>query len=205
MLLCDIGNTTYNFLEIDTNTLSELNYKKSVDSFSPAEIKKKVYYICVNQKIKSKLKNLDNWIDLSLKINLNNYYNTMGIDRIMACEAIKNGVIVDAGSAITVDVVQNGIFSGGFIYPGTIAMGNTYKNISQALSYEFNYCLDLEKLPKNSQDAISYGYLKLLHSEVIKYDKDIILTGGDADKLAFIFPNAMIDKMLVFNGMKKIV
>jgi len=199
MLLCDVGNTSYHFLD-DKN-----DYKESVKTFNPHAIKEKVYYICVNPHAKKVLETLDNWIDLSRHVDMRNYYDTMGIDRIFACESISNGVIVDAGSAITVDVVESGVFVGGFIYPGVKAMAETYKNISSALNYSFNYELDLEKLPKNTKDAISYGYLKILHNEVISHSKDILLTGGDADKLLKLFPHAKIDKTLIFKGMKKVI
>ena len=199
MLLCDIGNTTYHFLDVKTS------YKKDVNNFDPTTIKQNVYYICVNSHVKSKLEELNNWIDLSLHVKMDNYYDTMGIDRIMACEAIDDGIVVDAGSAITVDVVRNGIFEGGFIYPGTIAMKKTYKDISPALNYEFNYSLNLDIMPKNSKDAISYGYLKPLFSEINSHKMDVVLTGGDADKFALILPHAKIESELVFNGMKKII
>ena len=129
----------------------------------------------------------------------------MGVDRIFACEAIQNGVIVDAGSAITVDVVRDGKFQGGFIYPGINAMTKTYENISPALAYSFNFDVDLDRLPKNSQDAISYGFLKTLYSEVISYDMEIFLTGGDALELKKIFSDAIMDEILIFKGMKKII
>ncbi len=199
MILCDIGNTSYHFLK-DLN-----DYKESVETFNPSEIKEQVYYICVNQKIKNILDDLRNWIDLSKYIDMSRYYSTMGIDRIVASEAIKDGVIIDAGSAITVDVVKDGEFIGGFIYPGLRAMSETYKNISPALDYAFNFECDLTKIPKNSQDAISYGYLKTLQSEVTSYNMKIILTGGDAKTFAKIFPDAEIDDSLIFNSMKKIV
>ncbi len=199
MLLCDIGNTSYHFLDGDKD------YKESVKTFNPHAITDKVYYICVNPHAKKILESLENWIDLSGHVDMKNYYDTMGIDRIVACEAIEDGVIVDAGSAITVDVVDNGVFQGGFIYPGTKAMSKTYKDISSALDYQFNYDLDLDKLPKNSQDAISYGYLKALYNEVISYAKNIYLTGGDAQKLLKILPHAKIEKKLIFDGMKKII
>jgi len=199
MLLCDIGNTSYHFLD------DENDYKESVKTFNPHAITDKVYYICVNPHAKKNLKKLDNWIDLSIFVDMKNYYETMGIDRVFACEAIENGVIIDAGSAITVDIVSSKIFQGGFIYPGVKAMSETYKNISPVLDYEFNYEIDLTKLPKNSQDAISYGFLKTLHSEVISHSKDIILTGGDAHKLLKLFPHAKIDNALIFKGMKKII
>ncbi len=199
MILCDIGNTSYHFLD------AEIDYKKSVEKFNPSLIKEKIFYICVNTKIKIVLQNLDNWIDLSSFINIKDYYITMGVDRIFACESLDNGVIVDAGSAITVDIVKENIFEGGFIYPGVNAMGQTYKNISSALNYSFNFELDLGKMPKNSRDAISYGYLKTLYSEVISHNMQIFLTGGDAEKFSSIFPQAKIEKLLIFNGMKKII
>ncbi len=199
MLLCDVGNTSYHFLDAD------VDYKESVKEFTPSTIKKRVFYICVNPQVKTLLEPLENWIDLAEYIDMKNYYETMGVDRIFACEALSDGIIVDAGSAITVDVVSDGIFQGGFIYPGSKAMSQTYKNISSALDYEFNYNLDLNNLPKNSADAISYGFLKTLYGEVNSYEKDIFLTGGDAKKLHSIFVNACIEKELIFNGMKKII
>jgi len=199
MILCDIGNTSYHFLD------SEDSYKKNVMRFNPATIEEKVFYICVNPKINKTLESLINWIDISKYIDMKNYYKTMGIDRIIACEAINNGVIVDAGSAITVDVVKNGVFEGGFIYPGKKAMAICYKNISSVLDYDFNFSIDLAKLPKNSQDAISYGYLKNIYSEVNSYDLPIYLTGGDSKEFSKLFLSAKIDEMLIFKGMKKII
>lgn len=84
-------------------------------------------------------------------------------------------------------------------------MEQTYKNISLALEYSFNFELDLDKMPKNSQDAISYGYLKTLYCEVTSHKMDIFLTGGDAKKFAKIFPHARVDERLIFKGMKKIM
>lgn len=151
------------------------------------------------------LKDLDNWIDLSTYIDKKAFYETMGVDRIFASLAISDGVIVDAGSAVTVDVVKNGDFKGGFIYPGKKAMQKTFKDISPALDYQFNYNLNLKSLPKNTTDAISYGYLKTLYTEVIMYNLPIYLTGGDSKDFLKIFPNAILDEMLIFKGMKKII
>jgi len=199
MLLCDIGNTSYHFLNEDKES------KENVTAFDPSSVKEKVYYISVNAAINKVLKTLDNWIDLKDKIDMSNYYETMGVDRIFACEALKNGIIIDAGSAITVDIVKDGVFKGGFIYPGVNAMAKTYENISPALAYPFNFDIDLSKLPKNSTDAISYGFLKTLYAEVMSHKMDIFLTGGDAKKLSNIFKNAQIDERLLFKGMNKIL
>ncbi|PNV83733.1 MAG: pantothenate kinase [Sulfurimonas sp.] len=199
MLLCDIGNTTYHFFD------EYKSYKKDTKFFIPSSVAEEVFYICVNEQVKELLKPLKNWIDLSGYVDRKNYYDTMGIDRIMACEAIEEGVIVDAGSAVTVDIVKNGKFEGGFIYPGVRAMGECYKNISSALGYSFNFELDLDKMPKNSRDAISYGYIKLLQSEVKSYKMEIYLTGGDAFEFEKLFPASHVDEMLLFKGMKNIM
>lgn len=199
MMLCDIGNTSYHFFD------GVRGYKKSVKSFNPVSMRERVYYISVNSHAKKILSKLENWIDLAPFLDYSKYYSTMGIDRVVACETIQNGVIIDAGSAITVDVVRDGAFMGGFIYPGVRAMHECYKNISNALDYPFNYECDLDIMPKNSQDAISYGFLKPLYMEVMRHNAEIYLTGGDAPKLHKIFSHAKVDEYLLFRGMQKIV
>ena len=199
LLLCDIGNTSYHFLD------NSVSYKKEVALFEPSTVTQNIYYISVNEKISAKVKKLKNWINLADFIDMQKYYATMGIDRICAVEAVENGVIIDAGSAITVDVVKDTYFEGGFIYPGVKSMQKTYKNISPALDYSFNFDLELDIMPKNSQDAISYGYLKTLYSEVISYDMPIILTGGFAKEFKKIFKNAQVNENLIFDGMKHII
>ena len=200
MLLCDIGNTTLDFLdELGVAT------KESVATFEPKMITQNVYFVSVNAAMNEKLKDLPNWINLKEYVDMSKYYETMGIDRICAVEAIESGVVVDAGSAITVDVVRDGVFMGGFIYPGVRAMSEAYKSISSALDYEFNFSLSLEILPKNSADAISYGFLKTLQREVLSHNLPVILTGGDLSKLHQIFPNATCNTTLIFEGMKNIL
>ena len=199
MMLCDVGNTSYSFLD------EPERYKCTVEEFNPASVTKEIYYICVNDSQKKILSKLTNWTDLEPFIDKSHYYKTMGIDRIMAVEAVQNGVIIDAGSAVTVDVVREGVFEGGYILPGMQAMQQCYANISPALDYSFNFELDLGKMAKNSQDAISYGYLKLLHDEVMSHDLPIIVTGGDARLFQKLFSQAHLREDLVFEGMKKII
>ncbi len=199
MLLCDIGNTTLHFYD------GKQDRRVRVEGFDPATVKETVYYISVNASLDAVLKGCKNWIDLRPFIEWSKYYETMGIDRVVACEAIENGVILDAGSAVTVDVVKDGHFEGGFIYPGIRAMEQTYAEISPRLEYSFNFELDLDKMPKNSRDAISYGYLRTLYSEVTRHEAPVIITGGDAGRFAPIFPAATVDEHLIFRGMKKIL
>lgn len=194
LILCDIGNSSYHFLE------DNVSFKKRVERVDPALVTDDVYYISVNPEEDERLKGLGNWHDLGSMIEWEKYYETMGVDRIAACEAINDGLIIDAGSAITVDLVADGSFEGGFIYPGLDAMQACYRNISPRLDYSLNFELDLDKMPKNSRDAISYGILRTLYSEVIRHNKTIYLTGGNAKVLSKLFPQAVVDELLLFKG-----
>ncbi len=199
MLLCDIGNTTYTFFDGKRLT------KHPVSAFDPSSIQEKVYFISVNQAVTKQLHSLKNWIDLERFVERKNYYETMGIDRIAACEAIRHGVVVDAGSAVTVDVVKDGVFEGGFIYPGIQAIQTCWKTISPALAYPFKEDLHLKELPKRSDAALSYGYVAPLVKEVASYDLPVFLTGGDAQTFALFFPDAKHYPHLLFDGMQKIL
>jgi len=203
MLLCDIGNSSLHFYK--TKTMQES--KIGVDSidFSLYE-NKKVYYINVNPKLYKKLYSMKNWINLEKFIDKSKYYKTMGIDRIVACEIFDNALIIDAGSAITVDYIKSSKFEGGFIYPGVRAMQKCYKDISSNLDYEFNFELNLDKMAKNTVDAISYGFIAPLIHEIKNKDvKSIYLTGGDAEILKKFLPDAKVDKYLIFHSMQTII
>lgn len=112
MILCDIGNTTFHLLINENEKRYLLNEK--LPAFN-----EKVYYISVNDKGQDSLKSTHNDI-----VNLENYidfetsYKGMGIDRKVACYGIIDAIVVDAGSAITVDIMSNSEHKGGFILPG---------------------------------------------------------------------------------------
>lgn len=198
MLLCDVGNTSYHFYD-------GMKAWRCSSDFDPYSVADRVAYINVNARVQQQIENCSNWFDLALHVRWEKYYETMGIDRIMACEALENGIIIDAGSAITVDVMRKGVHEGGFIYPGVRAMQETYKRLSSRLDYAFNFDLDFGKMPKNSQDAISYGFLGTLKASLWNQDLPLVLTGGDAVRLAPVFPEARIEPLLLFKGMQKII
>nr|WP_275856372.1 type III pantothenate kinase [Sulfurimonas sp. MAG313] len=197
-LLCDIGNTNFSFSD---------GKKISVEYFDIASIKEKVYYISVNDYWEKRLSMQENWINLRAHLDMSKYYKTMGIDRMMACEAKENALIIDAGSAITVDLVKDFKHIGGFIYPGLRALEKCFKDISPALDISFNFDIDLDKMPKNTKDALSYGAIAPLLSHIREISKNVpvLITGGDASTIAPLIPNAKIEHDLVFMGMKKIL
>ena len=198
MKLCDIGNTNFTFDD---------GLNLHVEKFDISSIDEKVYYISVNHYWEKRLEHEPNWINLILHVDFDKYYKTMGIDRIMCCEAVEDALIVDAGSAITVDLVRNAKHQGGYICPGLSAMEKTYKNISPRLDVSLNFDIDLATMPKNTEDAISFGIIAPMVSYIRELaDKlPIIITGGDAEKLHAFLPCATVDKNLVFKGMKKII
>lgn len=129
----------------------------------------------------------------------------VGMDRLLAAAtAVKRFgnvpmLVVDAGTAVTIDVVQNGTFCGGAILPGMQVLAKTYPKISGPLPVvaipggtEKHRCM-LPHFPgKNTEDAIHSGiywgtigaisqYCSMFFSK--KKDYRIILTGGDAPYL----------------------
>jgi len=197
-LLCDVGNTNFSFSD---------GKKISVEHFNISSLDERVYYISVNHYWEKRLEGEENWVNLRSYIDFEKYYDSMGIDRIMCCEAVEDGVVVDAGSAITVDVIKRGHHEGGFIVPGFKAMRKCFKDISPRLDVSFNFDLDLARIPRNTEDALSYGAIAPLVSHIASLSKalPVILTGGDAQILLPLIPNAVIDTELVFKGMKKII
>ncbi len=121
----------------------------------------------------------------------------LGVDRWLAVLAASHRypadvvVIVDCGSAITVDVVAEGCHLGGYIAPGLrLMMSALYRNTSQvkvaAMSAE-----ELS-LGCNTDDAVSSGVLSMAVGLVERVCRDealasgslsLVVTGGDGGEL----------------------
>ena len=204
MILCDIGNSFYHFYQLGYIWKVPVDNKKF-----ELPNHNKLFYISVNDKASKKLKKISNLAkNIEDYIEFNSSYTGLGIDRKLACIGSKNGVVVDAGSAITVDVMQNNVHLGGYILPGLSEFQNSYKNISKKLDYKFNFRVDLNcSLPQNTRDAISYGALKSINSTIneVSRDKKIYFTGGDGKFLSKFFNNSIYDESIIFKGMLKII
>ncbi len=197
-LLADIGNTHIHIY--DGKKVLHLDIDEAIEHYRNKEI----YYISVNSKINLQLEEKTLWKDISNEVHIIGEYDTMGVDRKAFCLSNDNGVFVDAGSAITVDIVENGIYKGGFIYPGIKAFLYSYRTISPALKIEFNNRIKLEeKLPTTTKEQISYTMILSLKLLIDKYSKNKIVyfTGGDGKFLSGYFDNSFYDEKLVFNGM----
>jgi len=201
MLLIDFGNTHANIY--DDNTI----YKIPTIEFKPPA--KKFYYINVNPTIKSKFENLSHAVNLDKYIKLETDYQGLGVDRKALCSFIDDGIIVDAGSAITIDVMEEGSHKGGFILLGINSYYETYENISSALiqKREINFKHDIDRLPTNTQEAIEFAIFKSIVMSIkdISKDKKIYFCGGDGLELSQYFKNAIFNENLMFDAMKKII
>ncbi|HEB9288983.1 TPA: type III pantothenate kinase [Campylobacter coli] len=201
MLFCDIGNSNASFS--DDNKFFTL----SIEQFLEFKTEQKIFYINVNENIKEHLRMHKNFINLEPYFVFDTIYQGLGVDRIAACYTIEDGVVVDAGSAITVDIVSNSIHLGGFILPGIANYRKIYAHISPRLKHEFNTQISLDAFPQKTSDALSYGVFKSIYLLIkdAAQNKKLYFTGGDGQFLANYFDYAIYDKLLIFRGMKKII
>ncbi|MFA6188301.1 MAG: type III pantothenate kinase [Sulfuricurvum sp.] len=199
MILCDIGNTTTDIYENGSTQ------KIALSDFKPESFDSEVWYVSVNNALSESLGSFSNWHNVATLIDWDKYYLTMGIDRIMVCEAVDEGVIVDAGSAITVDVMRNGSYEGGFISLGLRSAQEAYAKLSPALAESFNFEVDLTIMAKNTPDAVTLGFLRPLIHEIERLGKPVYVTGGDCRVFSSFMRNAIVDDLLVFKGMKKLI
>ncbi len=201
MILCDIGNSTFHFL------INGKHKKYFLDEELP-KFDDELYFVSVNKSASSKLrktnphaKNIKKLMKFSTK------YEGLGIDRALACYFEKDSVIVDAGSAITVDIMENNKHIGGFILPGFRAFLKTYPKISKKLNFDFEKNINLDKIPLQTKDAITYAMMKsiILPIKEVSKKRKIIFTGGDGKLFSKYLKNSTYKKDLIFDNMKRII
>lgn len=201
MNLCDVGNTSFHFL------IKGQEFKYFMNEQIP-RVEGPVYFISVNETATLKLKHTyDEIIDLEPYINFETEYKGMGLDRKVACIGFDNAIIIDAGSAITVDIMENSEHKGGFILPGLTKLKEIYPEISIRLDIDFNVKVNLDTIPLNTQDAISYALLKSIVTPIVEIagDKPIIFTGGDGEFLSQFIKNSIYKRNLLFEHMEGII
>jgi len=201
LILCDIGNSTFHFL------INGKHKKYNIDEKVPF-YKDDIYYVSVNKKATLKLLDINPKAkDITDILKFETKYQGLGADRAIACVFCKNEIIVDAGSAITVDIMKNYKHKGGFILPGFRAFSKTYPKISKKLKFDFEKKINLDKIPLQTKDAIQYAMMKsiILPIKEISKNKNIIFTGGDGKLLSGYFKNSVYKKDLIFENMKRII
>jgi len=199
ILLADIGNTHFHIY--DGSKVEHLSYEDAIERYVHIPIR----YISVKQSLGEKIEHIKAWENISSQLHIDGEYETMGVDRKALCLSHESGVFIDAGSAITVDVVEEGKYRGGFVLPGLKAYLESYKTISPVLDVSLEEKLSLTMLPLTTKEQISYGIIASIKALIEKHSDGKILyfTGGDGKFLSTFFDDALYDETLVFQGIRK--
>ena len=185
MILCDIGNSRMHFL-VQDNVL-HLNHGEGLQRFG----KEKVFYISVNVKVSETVaREAPAWIPLKADGILRSEYRGLGIDRAAACLGMEHGVVIDAGSAVTVDLMKEGVHQGGWIWPGIGKWLDCYRSISPVFDIDAIPMHRTGRLPLSTAEAVRFGILDTI-AAVVGKEADglpIVITGGDAHRLQTVLP-----------------
>lgn len=227
VLVVDVGNTSVKYTAFEGDTIlwqvrdSEVLTK---DSFSPAAI----YFASVrssveSEHLKSRLKReyyASKWVDIKSEpevCGVRNAYlepHRLGVDRWLTVIASfhlfgGNVVIVDAGTAIKVDMLDmHGQHLGGYIAPGVAMMENALLSQTARIRYDQS---EKEKgfgLPNSTARAVTegchemaLGFLERLYAQYKHFRW--VVTGGDGGfLLALLGIDAMQETHLVAIGAK---
>jgi len=199
MLLADIGNTHFHIC--NGKTVEHLAYDAAIAKYQSEAL----CYISVKHQLSLEIEQITNWKNISSLMKIENEYDTMGVDRKALCLSHKDGLFIDAGSAITVDVMQKGKYLGGYIFPGLKAILESYRSISPVLDSELNKHISLEQLPATTKGGISYGIIASIKALIDKHShgSKLYFTGGDGKFLSTFFENSVYSEMLVFDGIRE--
>jgi type III pantothenate kinase len=139
---------------------------------------------------------------------------TLGPDRISAAAGAwasggREAVIVDAGTAVTVDVVHNGVFEGGAIFPGSHLLARSLSDGTAALPFIAGTSRGAALPGRNTEAAIRAGITWGLVGAVTELVRrssppgaSIWLTGGECDLYAAAFEGELhVDEDLVLEGL----
>jgi len=202
LYLSDIGHTNVKILKNGELEIIPLS------SFSPANFPQKIFYINVNLQTQQILDKFPNWINIANLIEIDSNYKNLGIDRQVVIFDIENGIVVDLGTAITVDIVKNRKHLGGYILLGKNSTIQAFQNKTSHL--KFSDSGKMQNLPNETQDALYFGFFHQLKFflQSLKENEGlpVILTGGDSQEFSQLldFPHILNSK-LIFENMKKII
>ena len=206
--------------EFDMATAAQMIEQFSVDKAVVASTRQGAENIC--EQLRSKIDKVllfSSQTEVPIGVEYSSR-QTLGADRIAAavgvvCEmGIENALIVDMGSAVTFDVVENGVFKGGNISLG-VAM--RFKALNQ-FTASLPLCEATEpngEFGKSTTEAIEQGVMQGILYEIEGYanrifekndKKSIIFCGGDAESFVNRIKNAIFaPRKLMFTGLNRIL
>ncbi len=145
---------------------------------------------------------------------------TLGVDRLAAAVAAveemgcRDCVIVDFGTAITIDLVEDGVFRGGNISPGMTTRFRSLHDYTRRLP-ECEPIDAVLTIGRSTREAIEQGVMQGIVNEIEGYIQSfmhtnaklsLIFTGGDAKYFVKRIKKAKFAKCnLVFCGLNRIL
>ena len=217
-LAIDIGNTSIKkcfFLNNKSSKASFLNYNKKKLNLLMQFIKTDFttsdkIYICsvvpeVNKHVIKYFKKLKSKIHFINKQKINFIIDKrvdleqVGSDRVINVLSVnniynrfKNYLIIDLGTATTIDVVLNNKYSGGVILPGLKASYSNLIDLASGIK-EISFKKNANLIGRNTQEALlagyNTGYKLMIESYIDKLNKKfkkrfkVIFTGGYANNV----------------------
>ncbi|ALO15306.1 Type III pantothenate kinase [Salinivirga cyanobacteriivorans] len=233
-LIIDAGNTRVKIYPTqDDKVGTPAVFSSSDDRFIQAHIKSKDFLHCIVSNVGSKS---PLWYDvLSVAkgafIELNGHTpipvksqyrtpETLGYDRIANVVGAdflfpgQNILAIDAGTALTYDLVSNSVYLGGAIAPGMqLRFDALHQHTSRLPSLK--YMPDYEVPGKTTKDSILNGVVEGIVNEIKgtinTYKKEYsdlitVITGGDADIFAKMIKNGIFaEPYLLAKGLNRIL
>lgn len=235
-LVADAGNTRIKVAVFDGDEMVHLQVYREWSSASLVSMLR--LFPAINRSLFCAVREVPDWLPIVLNshniiyLELNNTLplpirigyqtpETLGRDRIAAAAGAAgqfpgcNVVAIDAGTALTMDLVEsNGFWPGGTISPGLRMRFAALHQQTFSLP-EIEPEKDVPLIGINTHDAILAGVVNGMAYEIDnsinslknKYnDLHVILTGGDAGYLSNHLKNAIfVNENLVLNGLSTIL
>lgn len=135
----------------------------------------------------------------------------LGVDRWLTLKAVPGKdkvIVIDAGTALTIDWMEDGEHKGGVIVPGfNLSLSALFKNADQLPMVNDN---DFGDVGCNTNQCINFGVTQMLlalcERHVANFQpQQVYLTGGDGHRLVDRLSFALIwEPDLVLTGLKKL-
>lgn len=210
MITLDIGNTVTKLARFEDNTIKELirfvDTNNLIKKLVESDTEEIAVASVVPDRTQKLIEHFDNrnifQIDHSLKFNIGfNYFpfTSLGIDRICAMEGAlvktsekkkenRNILVIDFGTATTINFISDKKFIGGTIAPGANLMFNSLSEKTAQLPSVNNDDFD-EQLSNTTEGSIASGVIYSVTGQitsVLSYIKnkfetipEIFITGGN--------------------------
>lgn len=207
VLVVDAGNTSIKFTALVNNQVLWVQRGDSCP-IDTGFIPETIYFASVRSKELSALLHADiqaafpqsQWLTLNSQAQacgVRNAYvepERLGIDRwlgVVAAHHLVKGdvVVVDAGTAIKIDVVNScGVHLGGYIVPGLAMMEDALLSKTARIRYEAHEVVAGQGLPNSTARAVTegchemaLGFLERIYRRYSTFKW--VVTGGDAQRL----------------------